>query len=376
MMLRFPDYSHGYRILSLAKSDNGLKYLQEKQLSVLYLSNSSLRIMPDDFVLSCDNTIVQKLYPCEEGDVFELTDRGELFLSYNSKSEDNAFVLTNHCNSNCIMCPSSEYSRKNGNSTSVQHLLDYLRYLPDDAVHFTITGGEPFLIGRPIFDFFSALKEKFNDTAFLLLTNGRIFSVPEYCIATNTTLPARTVIGIPVHGPNAEIHDSITQCEGSFTQTNIGIKNMLALGRIIELRIVVSMLNAAYITEIARLFVREYVGAYSVKIMGLEMLGSAAINRSKVWIPYREAFQKAKEAIKILISNGFDVQLYNFPLCSVDQEYWNLCAKSITEDKVRYPEKCSLCKMKDACGGMFAGTYNLAKNDVAPIQEEPYDLTL
>lgn len=373
MLLRFPNYSLGFRILALAKSTDTVNYLQENGLSALSLCNEDLRIMPDNIVLSDNEAILHKISLCEEGDVFELTEQGELYLSYDLKSEDNAFVLTNHCNSNCIMCPSAEYSRKNGNSVTIEYLLNYIRYLPEDAVHLTITGGEPYLIGRPIFTFFSALKEKYKDTTFLLLTNGRIFSVPEYCFATNSSLPPRTVIGIPVHGPNSEIHDAITQAAGSFEQTNIGIKNMIALGRMVELRIVVSRLNAAYITDIARLFVHEYSGASSVKIMGLEMLGSAAVNREKVWITYKEAFQKSKEAISLLIANGFDVQLYNFPLCSVERKYWNICAKSISADKVRFAERCAPCKMKDACGGLFAGSFNHAKGDVSPIQEEPYD---
>ena len=104
--------------------------------------------------------------------------------------------------------------------------------------------------------------------------------------------------------------------------------------------------------------------------MGLEMLGSAARNQSRVWLPYRTAFQKSKEAINILISNGFDVKLYNFPLCAVDRQYWSICAKSISGNKVRYSEKCEVCQLKDACGGLFAGTLRLAKDDVEPIRED------
>ena len=374
MMIQIPDYRFGYRAVSLVKSESAMKQCVVNGLSALYYHDNILELVPDGVEVSRDNEIIQQLSGYHEGDVFELSAEGELYLYYNTSSEDNAFVLTNHCNSNCIMCPSSEIARKTGGAASLQQLLDLVKHIPTDAIHLTITGGEPYLFGKGIFDFFSALRERFPETEFLLLTNGRVFSLPEYCYRTNETLPLRTLIGIPIHGPNSEIHDRITQVPGSFEQTNIGIKNMIALGRFVELRIVVSQLNADYLSQIATLFVQSYKGAQSVKIMGLEMLGSAAINRARVWLPYRDAFQKAKEAINTLIAHGFDVKLYNFPLCSVEPAYWSICAKSISEDKVRYPETCEQCRVKDACGGLFAGTFRLAKEDVEPIRSDTNDL--
>ncbi|MBE7005711.1 MAG: His-Xaa-Ser system radical SAM maturase HxsC [Ruminococcaceae bacterium] len=375
MRICFPDYQLGPKILSLAKSKNILDWLLSRNLEVLYCDGNEVSVFPENRLISNDSIIAQKLCQYNEEDVFTLNESGDLYLVYNTASEDNAFLITNRCNSNCLMCPSPEYVRRNGETASLQYLMKLVTYFPETAAHLTITGGEPFLIGKDIFHFFSSLKEKYHrtNTEFLLLTNGRVFAVPEYCLASNDTLPLRTMIGIPIHGSNAETHDRITQAEGSFEQTKQGIKNMIALGRMIELRIVVSRLNAEQIGAIADLFIREFNGAYSVKIMGLEMLGSAFINRTSVWIPYREAFLKSVEAINKLIYNGFDVQLYNFPLCAVDRDYWSICAKSISAEKVRFSEKCSNCAVKDACGGLFAGSFRMAEGNVEPIQEEWYD---
>ena len=202
----------------------------------------------------------------------------------------------------------------------------------------------------------------------MLLTNGRIFSVREYCDLLKSTLPEQTLIGIPLHGYSSDTHDRITRAPGSFKQTIVGLKNLLAQGNRIELRIVISKLSAPYINEIAKLVVCEFPGVETVKIIGLEMLGNAAKYQEEVWIPYQEAFQKSKKAIMTLISAGIDVGIYNFPLCAVEKEFWPICEKSITGYKVRFPEVCSSCIVKDACGGLFAGTYRLAQNDVAPIR--------
>lgn len=61
---------------------------------------------------------------------------------------------------------------------------------------------------------------------------------------------------------------------------------------------------------------------------------------------------------------------YNFPLCAVDREFWPICAKSITGYKVRFPESCGICAVRDACGGLFTGSYRLAKGDVTPIGDK------
>ena len=64
---------------------------------------------------------------------------------------------------------------------------------------------------------------------------------------------------------------------------------------------------------------------------------------------------------------GTDVKLYNFPLCVVKKEFWTLCEKSISPDKVRFDETCENCKMRKACGGIFAGTISLEKGELRAI---------
>ena len=132
---------------------------------------------------------------------------------------------------------------------------------------------------------------------------------------------------------------------------------------------VVSKLNYKYIDKIAELIVNEFPKAGSVKIMGLEMSGNAARNVDNVWIPYPTAFEYSKAAIIRLVGNGINVGLYNFPLCAVDRSFHLLCAKSITDYKIRFAEKCEECKKRENCGGIFAGTIRLAGKDVIPWRE-------
>lgn len=123
------------------------------------------------------------------------------------------------------MCPSPDLFRKSGENTGVETLIEIARHIPEDAPHLTITGGEPFMIGKDIFRFMEFLRDKFEYTEFLLLTNGRVFALDAYTHRFKETAPENIIVAIPVHGSSKQIHDSITQVDGSFEQTIQGIKS-------------------------------------------------------------------------------------------------------------------------------------------------------
>ena len=74
-----------------------------------------------------------------------------------------------------------------------------------------------------------------------------------------------------------------------------------------------------------------------------------------------------QKSIDKLVENGFDVGLYNFPLCSVESKYWAIYEKSISEYKIQYLPECNLCIEKNACGGIFQGTIRMLKGQINPI---------
>lgn len=277
--------------------------------------------------------------------------------------------VTNKCNSNCIMCPMSEGSRRKNNPEHIEELKAYIRELPKDMEYINVTGGEPTLAGKDFLEIMHMLKEKFQHSGFQLLTNGRSAADNNFLNAMLKEMPDGIRYAIPLHCSREEVHDSITQVKGSFRQTICGISNLLKHDAKVEIRIVVSSRNIEYLKDTAKFIVEHFPGVFCVNFVAMEMMGNAAKNREILWVDYAEVFKKARAAIEILVTSGIDVQLYNFPLCAVEHDYWRLAAKSITEYKIRYMEACDECSVKPICGGFFVSTQKVMHPEVHPVKE-------
>lgn len=367
MKIKFENYDKGFKIVSLALCECTKEDLLRDEIDFIYVTKESIVLFPDGQVLSTDEKIIDELLGKNDYDAYELWPDGTLHICYDNSSIDNYFFVTGKCNSNCIMCPSPDSARKKGEMRSVETLIEIARHIPISASHLTITGGEPFIVGESIFDFLRFLKEKYARTEFLILTNGRIFAVDKYAKLLEENIAYNTIIAIPIHGSKEQIHDKITQVNNSFVQTLSGIKRLLMLGIRVELRLVVNSLNVNDFDNIVQLILTEIPDIEYVSVIAMEMTGSAHKNRDIVWIPYKKSFELISDGIFRLIKNGIDVKLYNFPLCTVDKKYWTLCEKSISPQKVKFAEVCEKCLMREMCGGIFAGTYLLEKEELEAI---------
>lgn len=370
MSIRFKNYNLGYRIVSFALDECTKEKLIAEELAVVYLDEGrgEFTLLPDSISLSTDSSDLEKARTYNNYDVFEIWENGVFSRKYSDRSDDNYFFITGKCNSNCIMCPSPEQSRRTSETTAYANLMELARHIPSDAPHLTITGGEPFLMGKQIFPFLQYLKEKFCGTEFLFLTNGRIFAIEKYAQLFCKTAPKNSIVAIPIHGSCQEIHDSITRADGSFKQTVLGIKRLLQNGVYIEVRLVVSKMNIADFDNIANLIVEEFKGIEYVSVIAMEMTGTARTNLDAVWIPYKESFARIANGVRMLVTKGVDVKLYNFPLCTVERPFWTLCEKSISDNKVRFVDGCELCRYKNACSGVFAGTLQLERDELRAIR--------
>lgn len=367
MHVKFDNYTSGYQLASLAKDEIAKDNLIKMELPFIYDDGNMVTLYPKEEILSVNENTLLVLREFNNYDVMEIWESGIAIRRYDDKSEDNYFFITNACNSNCIMCPSPEMARKRPEETSMDYLMSLAKHIPSDTPHITITGGEPFLIGDKIFPFLRFLKEKFINTEFLFLTNGRIFAIDRFVQLFKENIPDESIIAIPLHGSCAAIHDAITRADGSYIQTSKGIKNLLRNDIKVELRLVVNKLNINDIESIVDVIIKKFKDIEYVSVIAMEMTGNAKVNEKDVWLSYRTAFVAISDSLRRLIQNEIDIRLYNFPLCTVDSAFWTLCFKSISPEKVRYTETCTTCKYKKSCGGVFAGTLELERDELKAI---------
>ena len=302
------------------------------------------------------------------GDIISISDKGIYSTVFYHDTYEVDIFVTNKCNSNCIMCPLSEYVRKQTKKNYIKWLKKYIDLLPENINYLNITGGEPTLAGEDFLDIMQILKNKYNKSDFQLLTNGRSVADKSFLNKILNVSPYGIRFAIPVHSTNSSVHDEITRVPNSFKQTDIGIKNLLNNNQKVEVRIVLSKKNIDTIFETAKYIQENYKGVFCINFIAMEMMGNAAINKDELWIDYGEAFKKIKKAVDLLVESGIDVQLYNFPLCALDKGYWHIASKSITDYKIRFMDECEECEIKDICGGFFYSTKQLMKPIVQPIR--------
>ncbi|MBR2786020.1 MAG: His-Xaa-Ser system radical SAM maturase HxsC, partial [Clostridia bacterium] len=214
----------------------------------------------------------------------------------------------------------------------------------------------------------ASCKEYLSDTEFLLLSNGRVFADKTFTIEFKKSMPEVIRIGIPIYADNEELHDGITRAKGSFKQAIVGIKNLIKEDIDVEIRIVVMKQNYKYLQDIASFIANEIPEVKMVNIMALEMSGNAYLNREKVWIEFEEIKRYLYDACIKLISNGIVTNLYNFPLCMLNEKLYSISHRSITDYKIRYQEECEDCTAKDICGGFFNTTIKVENIKVKPIK--------
>lgn len=370
MNIFLPDYSFGNRMLVVARSKEVYDQLMDRCADILFITEEYILFQPGNEYYPTSKVNSERLELLCDYDIVEISNTGLLYRAYANNESDSTIFLGAKCNSNCIMCPAGDAERRKGFSYSRELLMKYIDYLPCELEYLVMTGGEPTMNPELFLDALDRVKEKYPYTQVLLLTNGRSLSDRSFFEQMYARRPANFRIAIPVHGGNAELHDYITRAPGSFDQTILALRRLMNTDIDIEIRIVVTKANCDHLLGIAELITRLFPRIFCVNFIGLEPRGNCALNFDSVYIDHRNSFMKSKPAIDHLISLGYDVGLYNYPLCAIDKDYWPLSAKSISQYKNVYHADCDKCEVKEICGGFFTAAMSIARPEVFPVVSE------
>ena len=271
--------------------------------------------------------------------------------------------LTFHCNNNCISCIiDNRIVPKKGDLTwtEIKKRIDRLPK-PYDTVG--IAGGEP-TTSKNLFRCLTYIRDTRSDIFIFLVTNGRLFSYPDFAKRISNLGLEKLRVGIALYSHKSDIHDSITRCMGSWEQTTQGINNLLKLGIRPELRIIVSKLNYASMEDTARFIAKNLSGVERVVFINMKYTGNAFRNRKKIFIKYKELVPHITKAVDVLLSAGIETRLFHFPLCTISEEYREL-AKGVTKQRgeLAFAKACKDCKSRNDCPMIWRTYMILAGED-------------
>lgn len=289
------------------------------------------------------------------GDIVRLNPRaGECSVLYRRASRFNAMLLTERCNSNCVMC--SQPPKDALDDYLVDTYLSAIPLMDRATPELAITGGEPTLLGDRLLALIGACREHLPDTALHMLSNGRLFSYLSLCQSVSGVEHPNLLIGVPLYSDVAARHDFVVQASGAFDQTIRGLMNLERCGLRIEVRVVLHRHTVPRLPQLAEFIARNLPFVEHVALMGLEIMGYVRTNFDALWIDPYDYQQDLAEAVAILDARRMNVSIFNHQLCTLAPRLWPFARQSISDWKNEYLPECGGCAVRDQCGGFFSSS--------------------
>ena len=300
-----------------------------------------------------------------DGDVAAVDPNGLVRTLYRRASPHNFILVTEQCNSLCLMCSQPPKAIDDFDRMSEhRRLIDLI----DPATReLGITGGEPTLLRDGFLSLIAHAAERLPSTALHVLTNGRLFFYRRFAERLGRVAHPDLVLGIPLYADVDSLHDEIVQANGAFEQTVIGFQNLDRAGVRVEIRVVLHALSIPRLPQLARFIARNFPFAFQVALMGLEMTGLVHRNLDRLWIDPAAYQRELLDASEILCDAGMPVSIYNHQLCVLDARLRPLARKSISDWKNVYIPECKGCDLLAECGGFFQSGTKRRSAKIAPI---------
>ncbi len=289
----------------------------------------------------------------DEGDILRLSPAaGQIRVLYRKKSRNNNFLLTERCNSFCLMC--SQPPRDIDDSYIVNQIKECIPLIDLETQEIGLTGGEPTLLGDSFIELVKLFKNKLPRTALHILSNGRNFKSRALAERLGSIHHPDVMLGIPLYSDISNIHDFVVQADGAYDETIRGILNLKASGVRVEVRVVIHKQTYQRLPELARFITRNLTFVDHVALMGLEITGFTKANLEALWIDPWDYRQQLSDAALTLNRFGIRTSIYNLPLCLVPEPVQRFSVKSISDWKNEYMPECDGCTRMHECGGFFS----------------------
>lgn len=335
-------------------------------------TNNSLAVLTTAINLSnynkCIVDSISTLEYLSEGDIIVVSSDGNLNTLYRINSMHNTLLVTERCNSNCLMC-----SQPPKNVDDIERLFqihkELIPLIPKDCIELGISGGEPTLMGKYFFELLKIISDHLQDTEIHILSNGRTFAWYDFAEQLIDASSNRIMFGVPLYSDYYQSHDYIVQAENAFDQTILGLYNLNRFNQRIEIRIVLHQQTIPRLVKLAKYIYKNLPFVEHIAFMGLEYVGYTPHNIGKLWIDPYDYKEELQEAVEYLAEKGMNVSIYNTPLCLLSSNLWQYSRKSISDWKNEYLPECANCFKITECGGFFKWNLKKVSDYILPFEE-------
>lgn len=311
-------------------------------------------------------TLPPELHYISTGDVLRLDPAsGAVNMLFRKSGRNNSLLLTERCNSNCVMC--SQPPRERDDSFIVDDLLEAIPLIDSATTEIGFTGGEPTLLHSGFLKLVAACKEHLPRTSLHVLSNGRLFAYREYAQLLGAIDHHDIMIGIPLYSDLPWSHDFVVQAHNAFDQTIRGMLNLARFDVPIELRVVIHRSTYERLPDLARFIGRNLPFVSQVALMGLELMGHVKMNLDAVWVDPLDYQDQLSRCVLYLSRCGIPTRIYNHQLCTIPADLRPFAVRSISDWKNVYAEECDACGLREECGGFFASSELRRSKGIHPI---------
>jgi His-Xaa-Ser system radical SAM maturase HxsC len=286
---------------------------------------------------------------------------------YRKGSPHNFILVTDQCNSFCLMC--SQPPRQVDDFDRIGEHLRLIDLIASETREIGVTGGEPTLFKDDFLRLVEHCKNRLPNTALHVLTNGRMFYYREFARRLGMIGHPDIMLGVPLYSDVDTEHDYVVQARGAFEETVLGLHNLSRYDVPVEIRVVVHRQTYRRLPKLAEFIARNFPFAAHVALMGMEMYGFVNKNLEELWIDPHDYQSELYEATEALFTSGMNVSIYNHQLCVLGRRLWPFARKSISDWKNIYLGECAACALREECGGLFQSAAKRHSAHIKPFAE-------
>ena len=150
--------------------------------------------------------------------------------------------LSSQCNNRCTYCSIMPFVDDQERKRTIINSIN--KFHMKGGKNIVLSGGEPTIV-KDFFEILRFCKGKFE--TIVLASNGRMLAYKNF--VKKAIDGGITRFDISLCGPNSEIHDSITNAEGSFNQTIAGLNTLSLLNQKIFIDVVLLKKNIGHLNK-------------------------------------------------------------------------------------------------------------------------------